>query len=77
MRKTKDNSKVIKKILRNPLLNNAEMQRILGVSSGSFSDKLNEKNGARFTEAQKKIITRELKKFSKKLSNALYPSKKM
>jgi len=77
MRKAKDTFKKEKNLLKNPLINKAEICRLLDISSGLFSDKLNEKNGARFTDAQRKIILRELKKLTKKLTNGLYPKKKV
>jgi len=80
MRKEKDPFDKIKKLLKNPLINKPELYRILDMSRGTFYDKLKGDNGARFTEPQQKIISKELKKLSRsllKLTNGIYQKKKL
>jgi len=77
MRKAKDTFRKEKNLLKNPLINKPELYKILGMSRGTFYDKMKGDYGARFTEPQKKIIVRELKKLTKKLTNGLYPKKKV
>ncbi len=67
MKDTNRNFKIEKKLLKNPLINNAKIYNLLGISRGLFHDKLNGKNGARFTDTQKNQITKILKKLGKQL----------
>lgn len=64
-------------LLKNPLINKPELYKTLGLSRGTFYDKLKGDYGARFTEPQKKEIIKQLKKLSKQLINGLYPIKKV
>jgi hypothetical protein len=67
MRKIENDFKKELKLLKNPLIHTPELYKILGLSRGNFRDKLNETAGARFTDPQKKEITKQLKKLSKQL----------
>ncbi|MBP6695000.1 MAG: hypothetical protein KA161_07715, partial [Saprospiraceae bacterium] len=52
-------------IIKKFKISNAELSRVLGCSTGNFSDKLNGKPGHRFTDDQQK----EIRKYLKKLAN--------
>lgn len=70
MKKPNVDLKKLKKGIDNPLINKSELARVLGISSGLFSDKKNNKNNARFTDEQQIKINQVFKK----LANSLSPS---
>lgn len=77
MGKAKDDFKKEKKLLKNAIINKPEIYRPIGINShGLFYDKLYERNGARFTDQQKRGIKKILRRLSKQL-NGLYPTKKV
>lgn len=56
------------KIIKEFDIPNAVLAKVIGCSSGNLADKINNKNGGRFTDAQKDLITAYLKRLGRAIS---------